>query len=335
VNDQGFDELLARYSARFQPLSPLESLGGGGGLSGARLWWFRAGHGDLVLRAWPSHGPGRKHVEQLHRWLFMASELGFVPVPVRDRAGRSLQEWGGTLWEVTPWLPGVPDFSCPPLGEHLRFAFSGLALFHQRLGSEQANELSAGLRRRHDEISHLIEGGFDTLETAIMRQSDADSAHRRAALGWLSLARNLAPRAVEPLTRASNLVIPVQPTVRDARPEHFLFDGERLSGLVDFGAMGVDSVAGDLARLIGEWTGGDATARREALASYERVRPLDPTEVELIAVFEAGTALLIGERWVRWHFIEHRTFDDPQAVSSGLARGLQRLERVVRDAAGG
>ena len=99
-----------------------------------------------------------------------------------------------------------------------------------------------------------------------------------------------------------------------------------LSGLVDFGAMGVDSVAADLARLIGEWLDGDPSARREALAAYERVRPLDPAEARLIAVFEATTALLIGERWVRWHYVENRHFDDPQAVSKGLDRGLMRLD---------
>ena len=107
---------------------------------------------------------------------------------------------------------------------------------------------------------------------------------------------------LEPLGRASSQVIRVQPSLRDARPEHFLFEGERLSGLVDFGAMGVESVAADLARLIGEWLDGDPAARREALAAYERVRPLDPAEARLIDVFETTTALLIGERWVRWHY---------------------------------
>ena len=54
----------------------------------------------------------------------------------------------------------------------------------------------------------------------------------------------------------------LQPCLRDARPEHFLFDGDQLSGLVDFGAMAVDSVVGDLARLIGEWLDDDRPAYR-------------------------------------------------------------------------
>ena len=54
----------------------------------------------------------------------------------------------------------------------------------------------------------------------------------------------------------------------------------------------------------------------------------------MIAVFEATAALLIGERWVRWHYVENRRFDDPQAVSKGLDRGHIRLERLMRELAG-
>ena len=334
MNDQTFDELFARYERQFQPLSSLVSLGGGGGLSGARLWRFRAAHEGLLLRAWPPHGPGRDHVERVHHWLTLTAELGFVPVPIRDRAGQSLQEWNGALWEITPWLVGSADLSRPPEFEHLQLAFKGLAAFHQCLAGEQVEAVSTGLRHRHEEIIRLIRGGFHSLEIAINRQNEVGLPYRTLALAWLALARNVAPVLLEPLGRQLNRVIRVQPTLRDARPEHFLFEGERLSGLVDFGAMGVESVAADLARLSGEWLDGDPAARREAIASYERVRPLDPAEARLIDVFETTTALLIGERWVRWHFVENRSFDDPEAISKGLERGLMRVERLVRDLTG-
>ena len=330
VYDHTFDEFFARYESRFHPHSQLESLGGGGGLSGARLWRFRAAHGWLLLRAWPPHGPGRGHIEQVHHWLSLTADLEFVPVPFRDHSGQSLQEWNGTLWEITPWLVGAADPSCPPDIEHLQLAFTGLAAFHESLAREQVEAVSTGLRRRQEEIIRLIQGGFDTLETAINRQNDVGSQYRAQAIAWLVLARKLAPGLLEPLGRVSNQVIRVQPALRDARPEHFLFDGERLSGLVDFGAMGVESVAADLARLIGEWLDDDPAARREALACYEKIRPLDPVEARLIDVFETTTALLIGERWVRWHFVENRGFDNPKAVVNGLQRGLRRVERLAR-----
>ncbi len=330
MRSQTFGDLLRRYPPRFQPLAPLEPLGGGGGLSGARLWRFRAEAGRMLLRAWPPHGPGRQQIEQVHHWLFLAEDLGFVPAPVRDSAGHSLTEWLGTLWEVTPWMAGSPDPARPPTPEHLRLAFTSMAAFHQRLAGEQIVGHSAGLRQRHAEVRQLVGGGFEMLEAAILRQSDATARDRVAALGWLSRARTVAPSLVGPLGGAASLVVRTQPVLRDARSEHFLFEGDRLSGLVDFGAMGIDSIAADLARLIGDGLDGDPDARREALAAYERIRPLDPAEARLIGVFEATTALLIGERWVRWHYLENRHFDDPEAVSKGLERGVKQLDRLVR-----
>ncbi len=122
-------------------------------------------------------------------------------------------------------------------------------------------------------------------------------------------------------------MVPLQPCLRDARAEHFLFEGDRVTGLVDFGAMGIDSVAGDLARLIGDWLDGDPAARAEALDAYERVRPLDAAETALIVAFESSSALLIGEHWIRWHYLEDRQFDDPHATTRGILRGLDLLER--------
>ena len=331
MSDRSFDELWARYAARYQPLSELNSLGGGGGLSGARLWRFRAQEGPLVLRAWPPHGPGRKYLEQVHHWLSLTTDLGLIPVPIPDRAGESLTEWRGVLWEITRWLAGASDPCCPPALAHLRLAFTGLAAFHERLVVEQVEGFSPGLGQRHDAITRLQFGGFDQLELAIDRQRGPKAVTNAAALEWLNLARRIAFLVRDPLGRASTRIIRLQPCLRDARPEHFLFEGDRLSGLVDFGAMGVDCVAGDLARLIGEWLDGDSAARQEALRSYERVRPLDPAEASLIGVFEAATALLIGERWVRWHYLEERHFDDPTAVSKGLERSLKQLGRLDRE----
>ena len=98
------------------------------------------------------------------------------------------------------------------------------------------------------------------------------------AMRWLGLARAVAPRLLDPLREAAGRPVPLQPCLRDARPEHFLFEGDRVTGLVNFGAMDIDCVAGDLARLMGEWLDGDSTARAEALAAYERIRPLDVDE---------------------------------------------------------
>jgi homoserine kinase type II len=255
--------------------------------------------------------------------------LGFTPVPIADSDGRTIQERHGTLWELAPWMPGAADRS-GLASTHVRRAYAGMAAFHQMLSHEGVAGVSPGLKERYLTMSALIGGGFDRLTTAVDRSLEASDDHRFVAKRWLALARVVAPRLIDALAAACALVTTLQPCLRDARPEHFLFDGERLSGLVDFGAMGVDSVAGDLARLTGEWLEGSATARGSALAAYESVRPLDAVESRLIGIFESSTALLIGERWVRWQYLEGRRFDDSVVVLERLRQGLGQLERVTR-----
>jgi Ser/Thr protein kinase RdoA (MazF antagonist) len=334
VRIQSFEEILSRYPSRAHPLSPPEPLGGAGGLSGSRLWRYPAAQGPLVLRAWPPHGLGREHIERVHRWLFMTPDLGFIPVPIRDLQGQSIQEYDERLWEITPWLTGAADLAQPPAPIRLRHAFTGLAAFHQRLAGERFEGPSIGLRQRFADVNQLILGGFDRLERVIEPRRELDHSNHDAALLWIRLARTVAPQLREPLRHASARTVFLQPCLRDARPEHFLFDGELLSGLVDFGAMAVDSVVGDLARLIGEWLDDDRLAYRLALESYEQIRPLDHGETSLIDAFKSATALLIGERWIRWHFIEDRSFDDPLAVARGMARSIKQLERLAFSASG-
>jgi Ser/Thr protein kinase RdoA (MazF antagonist) len=98
--------------------------------------------------------------------------------------------------------------------------------------------------------------------------------------------------------------------------------------VVDFGSMGVDSVAGDLARLLAEGVGPDRSGRSEALAAFETIRPLSPDEHRAIQAFERANALLAPSNWIFWHFFEGRTFDEPDAVVRGLERCLGRLDET-------
>ena len=46
--------------------------------------------------------------------LSMAAGLVFIPTPIPDRAGRTLQEHDGRFWELAPWMVGTIDPSRPP-----------------------------------------------------------------------------------------------------------------------------------------------------------------------------------------------------------------------------
>ncbi|MCA1685109.1 MAG: phosphotransferase, partial [Planctomycetia bacterium] len=147
---------------------------------------------------------------------------------------------------------------------------------------------------------------------------------------WLVEAIRVAPRVLDELAHAVGVETDGQPCLRDVRPEHLLFTDDRLTGLVDFGAAGVDTVAADLGRLASEWLGPDRVLRSAGLGAYHAVRPIGPEEMALIEVFERSAALLGGSHWVRWHFVERRRFEDPGAVGRGLEKSLERLRLLSR-----
>jgi homoserine kinase type II len=173
----------------------------------------------------------------------------------------------------------------------------------------------------------LARGGFEVLDAEITLHPGDE--HAGPGRRWLEMARSALPWVLPALRDASRLEVPLLPCLRDARPDHFLFQGERLSGLVDFGAMGIDCVAADLARLFGEWFHDSGSLPAGALAAYEQVRPLDKSESALVTHFLTSADVLIAGHWLSWHFLKHRRFDDPGAVGTGIARGLARLERLI------
>lgn len=323
--------MLARYPAIARPSAEPEPLGNAGGLSGAQLWRFPAGRGPLVVRAWPPEGPTRQTLERIHQWIERAGRVTFLSVPLAALDGRTVQQEAGRLWEVSPWLPGTPPTQDAISSAQVRAAFAGLGAVHQALQSEGRAGPSGGLRERLREMEWWRSTGFSALD-AVLARSEPD-ATVVLARRWLADARGAARDWAERLRDAAAQTVWCQPCLRDVRPEHLLFTDDRLTGLVDYGAMGVDCVAGDLARLMSEWLGQDRTLRAEGLTAYAAIRSLDQTETALIEPFETSAALLGAGRWASWHFLERRPFREPGAVEQGLRKGVARLAQ--RLAAGG
>lgn len=321
--------VLECYAPSARPGTAPEPLGNAGGLSGSRLWRYRSSLGPLVVRMWPRDRPARPVLEQIHDWLFEAASLAFVPAPVRCLDGGTVVERACRLWDLSPWMPGAAELASRPNLARVRAGFAALAAFHLSLERHLIASVSPGVLSRLNELDWWRATGFE----AILARIATGPPDRLGALAsrWVILARSAAPLVRSRLEAAKSLVVGTQPCLRDARPEHLLFEGDRLTGLVDFGAMGMETVAADLARLSSEWLGVDRESRAEALTAYTTVRTLTAVETALMPIFEDSAALLSGARWVGWHFIEERRFEDPLAVVNGLQRGVDRLERHLSE----
>jgi Ser/Thr protein kinase RdoA (MazF antagonist) len=319
--------VLARYP---EPVArgTLLPLGNHGGFSGARLWRVEGPAGAFVLRAWPAALPVRDLPALAARHRLMAearsSGLNFVPAVLPTRDGPTAVLHVGWLWDLCQWVPGVADYHTRPSRARLRAACTALARLHrawERHAGPPSSPCPAIARR----LACLR--GWNVLLRSGWNPNfpPGDPCAERARRAWLLLERRAGeiPGQLHPwLDRSS----PVQPCLCDVWHDHLLFEGEALTGLVDYGAVKPDHVSVDLARMLGSLVGDGEEAWSAGLAAYREVRPLS-TEEEALARALDRTGVVLGlVNWLRWLYVEERPFADRAAVARRMGALVERVE---------
>lgn len=322
--------VLAKFAV--QP-DGLRWMGGAGGLSGAQFWRVTAGGQELCLRRWPAGHPAPTRLAYIHSVLSFASLGGVqtLPVPRRNQDGQTFVTAEGHLWELSSWLSGSPDPGMSPTRTRIRSAFREVARFHLITGDfpgQSGTGTAAGLRERAEILQSLRAGELNRVLTAlresVWHQPLAPLVERFGPPFW-----QLSESVQQKLAQAASRDTALQPAIRDLRREHVLFDGERVSGLVDFGALRHDYCGCDIARLIGSWLGDRQHERQQALAAYQEVRPLSNADLELIELVDRANVLVSPTNWFRWLGAERREFEDPSQVIQQLESWVARLEAAT------
>ena len=149
----------------------------------------------------------------------------------------------GRIWEIHDWMPGRADFAERPTRVKLIdacMAVIRLLDVWRSIGTRYEpsravqNRLALFAKWRREPPSHSPHLSMLTNT----RARDAIARHIDCAESQLQ------PWAGVPLL--------CQPCVRDLRHDHFLFDADRFTGLIDFGAANWDIPATDTARMLGE-----------------------------------------------------------------------------------
>jgi Ser/Thr protein kinase RdoA (MazF antagonist) len=317
-------DVLAAYppaiaAARWTPL------GTGGGFSGARVWRGVTADGrEFALKAHPPGADPDRLGRVLHEWMRIAhwSGLEFVPQVVRPRWGQgSVRVVEGRAWDVTLWMLGRADFHGNPTDERLFAAVVAVARVHEAwAGVQTASPLPcpAVERRRRALLD------WDTLTATGWRPrpNSDDPVAPLAEQAWARL-RAAVPRARAALVPWLGAPVPVQPCLCDVWHDHVLFTGDRVTGLIDYGAAKVDHVAVDLARLLGSLIPGEPRRMAAAIRAYESVRPLP--HPELVEVLD-WTGTVVGlTNWLRWLYHDGRPYADRAAVARRVAGLVGRL----------
>ncbi len=320
---QFLHELIAEYPEAVRPSSQVNPLGSGGGNSGSQLFRWSSLNGEILLRGWPV-GVGPDRVQTIHAWIAAANSLSFVPQPIRTRRSITRITRGGRVWQLEPLLPGESIPTSDWDESLVRCALGALARLHACLAVFRTQTApSPAVSARLAEIHWLMSGGFSTLQDAVTGASDPNSV---AALRWIAWARRLIGKIDADLRKVATESVSIQPVLRDARPEHFLFTSGRLTGLVDYGAMDLDTPWVDLARLFLEIP--DGPRRRMALDAYEQQWNSAMDGQRLLLPLTTAADLLVGAHWIRWHFVERRHFEDEHTIVNGIRFGLDCLATI-------
>lgn len=331
-DDAVLRRVLAAYGPDCQPLK-MVGLSSAGGFSGAQFWRLSTEAGDLCLRRWPREHPSRQQLEFIQAVLWHVRQEGFglAPLPLETRSHAGYVCESGYLWEMTPWMAGKADYHQFPSPKKLRAAAAVLAEFHHAASTFPLpfRELQTppGLRNRLDALNAWTEQKLARLANAITVGDWPQLAER----AW-----RLAPlfkRAAEPVSellhQSLSIRVPLEPCIRDIWHDHVLYLDEEVSGIIDFGAMRVDSVATDVARLLGSLCGDDGGGWLEALQAYDAVRPLSSSEALLVTAYDRSSVLLSGMSWLEWVYLDGREFENRTAICKRLDDNLARLEHLV------
>lgn len=319
--------ILQKYPADCQATA-VEALGNCGGLSGAQFWRFVAPRGALGLRCWPIEHPTPERLAFIHAVLRHAASRGldFLPLPIATCRRETVVEHEGRLWELTPWLSGAADYESFPTAGKLRAAMIALAKFHIAVSDfpdasrvAPAPAVLQRLRRLHE----LQSGGITELASTIddcLWPDITPLAHRFVA----KLSR-VVPATIVQLSPLADVALPLQICIRDVWCDNVLFTGDKVTGLVDFGAIDIDTPATDVARLLGSLAESDAARWQVGLDAYMSVSALSQEEIRVAAALDRAGVILGGCNWLRWLYVERRTFENADRVRRRLTRFAERL----------
>lgn len=265
LQERVHEPILAQYGDTFENLNWVPVAGG---FSGARVW--RGDDPDGIPRYALKHWPFEVKIErlsQIHEWMSDASHLPFVPQVLSTVDGDKSTRHGGRLWDATNWLQGQSRL--PANRKEVESACETVAKLHMAWVRYAETSISPGVQRRLDVLTHWLvkpSVSFAPLQSDML-----------TLIGeGVKVVNQNAAAALEALLPWAEVTQKIQPCIRDLRGEHVLFEGQRVTAIVDYGAMGRDSPAFDLARLLGDLVGEDQELFALGLKKYrECQRALD------------------------------------------------------------
>jgi Ser/Thr protein kinase RdoA (MazF antagonist) len=312
----------------------LHPLGNHGGFSGARLWRVKTFAGEYCLKAWPqSEQTTRNRVRWVHEMQSQAIDcrLSFIPRLILTRsAGAPTSVFAADQhWELSTWQPGKADFHERPGRIRLRAAMESLARLHTVWQTHaRKRKHPEAVTRRIDRLTSWAKPQLEKVRQAL-GQASCPRLYELSSRAFDQFKRWQPIAALSVFSERSQL-LQVQPCLCDVWHDHVLFEQHRVTGIVDYGSMRVDSVTADLARLLGSLLRDDREQKALGIGFYASVRELTEKERQLVGLLD-WTGVVVGAgNWLRWLYLENRTFENTDGVIRRLSELVTRMESWQR-----
>ncbi|MEO2088269.1 MAG: phosphotransferase [Gemmataceae bacterium] len=268
---------------------PVESAG----FSGAGVWCgYDRTSPAFALKVTPGSSLAER-TRTIHRWMSAARSagLGFVPAVVPTTSGDTVAVSPEGVAEVVGWMPGTADFHASPTAVKLTAACAALADLHRVWHAVERHITPCPAVQRR--LNLLAE--WERLRPAFDR---FDAEARILLLSSAAVVNARLPECRRSLAAWSATPVVVFPCLCDVWHDHVLFAGDRVSGVIDYSAMKVDSPAVDLARLLADLVDLRSGQLADGMAVYQDASPPAPVPDELVRVL-ADTGVVCGiANWV-------------------------------------
>jgi Ser/Thr protein kinase RdoA (MazF antagonist) len=301
-------------------------LGNAGGFSGARIWRGQAQDGRrLCLREWPALRTTEDRLQEIHVAMRQLAELPFVPDLVATQDDSTIVQLDDSFWEISTWMPGTADFHRQPTDARLFAAMRTLASMHELLVPVRPVEAPCPAVKR---ILRALRGWRDLLQSGwkpdfnLPRPAPIPALARRA---WKAISADT--YSIEfTLVEWEVRVLPVQFCLCDIWHDHILFEGDEVTGVIDYGAVKPDCVAIDLARLLGSMIPDEPERMHRALAIYSAIHAVPSDILRLSTVLDRAGSVVGLTNWLRWLYLEKRTYTEAAGVAKRMEALLKRVE---------
>ena len=309
--------------------SEIEALGSAGGFSGAEFWKISVGPTEYCLRRWPHGKPNRSQADMIYSTLEYVRQHSDLPLafPIPTVHGEPMCRAGDANWELSLWMPGKPIAETKINDDQLRAAARALAEFHNTTSLlSQQQRASPAIDLRCTMIDRLWAAQLEQLQSTQVVSDVVDIGVKKMLLEQFRYQAHALRQQLELLRSVPVFQIPI---FGDVWSDHVFFKNDEVSGIVDFGAMKLESPCLDIARLFGSYADYSSEALPRGISYYGEFRELNDLDRSLIKLYDRGYLILAGIQWLIWLELEQRVFSDNESVRQRLHRLVRRCDAAI------